>query len=56
MGKGEIKKNGEGGVFKYDIFDIRTLVNAIMYPHPAQQQQKKVKKKRFLSAILFPKK
>jgi hypothetical protein len=32
---------GEGGIkegeFKYEIFDIRTFVNATEYPHPAQQ-------------------
>jgi hypothetical protein len=38
MGKGEIKKNGEGGVFKYDIFDIRTLVNV---PPPSTTTTKK---------------
>jgi hypothetical protein len=40
MGGVEIK-NGRGGEFKYDIFDIRTFVNATMYPHPAQQFKKR---------------
>jgi hypothetical protein len=31
-----IKESGGGDEFKYDIFDIRTFVNATMYPHPAQ--------------------
>jgi hypothetical protein len=34
---GGIKENGVGGELKHDIFDIRTFVNAIMYPYPAQQ-------------------
>jgi hypothetical protein len=33
----EIKNSGGGDEFKDDIFDIRTFVNATMYPHPAQQ-------------------
>jgi hypothetical protein len=32
MGAGVIKENGEEGELKYDTFDIRTLVNATMYP------------------------
>jgi hypothetical protein len=28
----EIKENGGGSEFKYDIFDIRTFVNATVYP------------------------
>jgi hypothetical protein len=36
-GKG-MKENDGRGEFKYDLYDIvRTLVNATMYPHPAQQ-------------------
>jgi hypothetical protein len=35
---GKIKMSGGGGEFKYDIFNafLRTFVNNIMYPHPAQ--------------------
>jgi hypothetical protein len=32
MRGGVIKKNGGGSEFMYDIFDIRTFVNATMYP------------------------
>jgi hypothetical protein len=32
IGDGDIKENGGWGEFKYDIFDIRTSVNATMYP------------------------
>jgi hypothetical protein len=40
MGEEDIKKNGGGGEFKYDIFEIViTFVNVTMYPHPAQQLQ-----------------
>jgi hypothetical protein len=35
MGRGEIKQNGGGGEFKYDIF-VRSFINATMFPHPAQ--------------------
>jgi hypothetical protein len=31
------KENGGGSEFKYDIFDIRTFVNATMYSYSAQQ-------------------
>jgi hypothetical protein len=39
MEEGGLKENGGGGIFNYDMFDIflRTFVNAMMYPHPAQQ-------------------
>jgi hypothetical protein len=30
-----MKENGGGGEFKYDTFDIRTFVNATMYPPPS---------------------
>jgi hypothetical protein len=35
--KGWLKENGGGGEFKYATFDISSIVNAIMYPHSAQQ-------------------
>jgi hypothetical protein len=38
VGRG-IKENDGGDELKYDVFDIlivRTLINATMYPHPAQ--------------------
>jgi hypothetical protein len=35
-GLGGIKENDGGREFKYDIFHIRTFVNATMYPHPTQ--------------------
>jgi hypothetical protein len=40
MGGGGIKEKGGGSEFKYDIFDIRTFINATMYSHPAQQYKK----------------
>jgi hypothetical protein len=40
MGRGEIKENVTGGEFKYDIFDIRTFVNATI--HPQHKNKKKV--------------
>jgi hypothetical protein len=36
-----MKKNGEGGKFNCDIFDIRTFIIATMCPHPAQLIKKK---------------
>jgi hypothetical protein len=42
VGREEIKENDGRDDFKYDIFDIRTFVNATMYPHPAQQLKKKM--------------
>jgi hypothetical protein len=37
IGRGMGESSG-GGEFKYDIFDniVRTFINTIMYPHPAQ--------------------
>jgi hypothetical protein len=31
-----IKENSRGVEFMYDIFFVRTCVNATMYPHPSQ--------------------
>jgi hypothetical protein len=42
QGGRKIKENDGGDEFKYDIFYIRTLVNAIMYP---QHNNKKKRKK-----------
>jgi hypothetical protein len=39
-----IKENSGGGEFKYDIFDIRTFVNATMYPYPDNNKIKKTLK------------
>jgi hypothetical protein len=36
-GKRRIKEKGGKGEFKYDVFDIRTFMNATMYSHSAQQ-------------------
>jgi hypothetical protein len=33
MGRERIKESDGGDEFKYDIFDIRTFVNATMDPH-----------------------
>jgi hypothetical protein len=32
MGGEDVKENGSGGRFKYDIFNIVAFVNATMYP------------------------
>jgi hypothetical protein len=37
VGEEMIKENDRGGALKYDIFDIRTFVDATMYPQPAQK-------------------
>jgi hypothetical protein len=36
-GKGGIQENGGGSEFKYDIFNIRTFVNATVYSYTPQQ-------------------
>jgi hypothetical protein len=34
-GVGGIKESGGGCEYKYDIFDIRTFINATLYPPPS---------------------
>jgi hypothetical protein len=41
MGEGGMKENGGRGEFMSDIFDIRTFVNATMYPNPTQYEKQK---------------
>jgi hypothetical protein len=51
MGGGEIKENSGGGEFKYDIFDIRTFVNATMYTQHNNKTNKKKKLNSFSCSI-----
>jgi hypothetical protein len=39
-----IMENSGGGEFKYILFIVRIFVNATMYPYPAQQYNKEIKK------------
>jgi hypothetical protein len=38
-----LKKGLLGAEFKHDTFDIRTFINATVYPHPARQLKEKKK-------------
>jgi hypothetical protein len=48
----EIKGNGKGVEFKYDIL-LRTFVYATMYPHPAKQFLKKDFKLCFICTVEY---
>jgi hypothetical protein len=45
MGVGRIKENDGGGEFNYDIFDVRTFVNATVYPQDNNKKRKENFKK-----------